>query len=53
MHRGETQDFSIDRGLLKKGSRVCIPPDRELKEQIMMEAHCTPYTAHPGTTKMY
>jgi len=53
VQRGETQDFTIVRGLLRRGGQICIPPDLELKEQIMTETHCTPYTAHPGTTKMY
>jgi len=39
VQRGETQYFVINKGLLKKGSRVYIPPDFELKEQIMREAH--------------
>ena len=29
------------------------PADHELKEQIMMEAHCTAYIAHRGASKMY
>jgi len=53
VQRGETQDFTIVRDLLRKGSRIYIPPDFGLKERIMTEAHCTPYTAHLGTTKMY
>ena len=35
------------------GSRLCVPADNELKRHIMEEAHCTPYTVHPGSTKMY
>jgi len=30
-----------------------VPDVAEIKEEIMQEAHCTPYTAHPGSTKMY
>ena len=33
--------------------RLCIPDDPELKEQILSEAHSTPYSVHPGATKMY
>ncbi|KAL5560324.1 hypothetical protein UlMin_036535 [Ulmus minor] len=33
--------------------RLCIPDDDELKEQILSEAHTTPYSVHPGATKMY
>jgi len=31
---------------------VCVPQDARL-EEIMTEAHHTPYTVHPGATKMY
>jgi len=34
VQRGGTQDFFLDKGLLKKGSRVCVPPDCELREHI-------------------
>ena len=47
------QIFTIVKDLLRKGSRIYIPSDFKLKERIMTEAHCTPYTAHPGATKMY
>ena len=53
VQRGETQDYSIVKDLLRKGGRIYIPSDFKLKERIMTEAHCTPYTAHPGATKMY
>jgi hypothetical protein len=32
---------------------ICVPADSELKEVIMKEAHETPYSIHPGGTKMY
>ena len=51
VQRGETQDFSMVKDLLRKGSRIYIPSDFKLKERIMTEAHCTPYTAHPGATR--
>ena len=35
------------------GSRLCVPADNELKRQIMEEAHCTLYTVHLSSTKMY
>ena len=53
VQRGEAQDYSIVKDLLRKGGRIYIPSDFKLKERIMTEAHCTPYTAHPGATKMY
>jgi hypothetical protein len=30
-----------------------VPADSELKEVIMKEDHETPYSIHPGVTKMY
>ena len=35
-------------GVLMNGSRLCVPAVKELKRQIMEEAHCTPFTVHPG-----
>ena len=47
-------DFNIsDEGILYRKNRLCIPNDDKLKEQIMKEAHETPYSVHPGATKMY
>ncbi|KAL6580190.1 hypothetical protein OROMI_008214 [Orobanche minor] len=40
-------------GALLYGDRLCVPDDKALKEEILYEAHNTPYTAHPGSTKMY
>ena len=40
-------------GSLWYNSRLCVPDNPELKKKIMKEAHSTPYTAHPGSTKMY
>ena len=53
MQNGETQGFIYDIGMLKFDHRVCVPQDTRLMEEIMSEAYCTPYTAHPGATKMY
>ena len=47
-------EFSLSPdGILHFRGRLCIPDDPELKEQILSEAHSTPYTVHPGVTKMY
>ncbi|KAL5573072.1 hypothetical protein UlMin_022669 [Ulmus minor] len=40
-------------GVLHCKGRLCIPDDDELKEQIISEAHTTPYSVHPDATKMY
>ena len=40
-------------GVLHCKGRLCIPYDDEFKEQILSEAHTTPYSVHPSATKMY
>ena len=51
---GKESDFNIsDEGILYRKKRLCIPKEEELKERIMKEAHETPYSVHPGATKMY
>ena len=42
-----------DDGILVMGNRLCVPGIKDLKEEIMEEAHCSAYVMHPGTTKMY
>ena len=46
--------FAIDaEGVLRFKGRLCVPDDKELKGLILKEAHNTPYSIHPGGTKMY
>ncbi|KAK1683149.1 hypothetical protein QYE76_043997 [Lolium multiflorum] len=33
--------------------RICVPDDPEVNSIILKEAHETPYSIHPGSTKMY
>lgn len=35
--------------MLKFHHRICVPQVVELKEEIMKEARCIPYTTHPGS----
>ena len=50
----DKSDFTIkEDGSLGCNSRLCVPDNLELKKKIMKEAHSTPYTTHPGSTKMY
>ena len=35
------------------GKRICVPDVPEIKAVILQEAHETPYSIHPGSTKMY
>ena len=47
-------DFQLSPdGVIVFKDRLCVPDIRDLREEILTEAHNTPYTVHPGTTKMY
>jgi len=50
----ETQGLTCAKEMVKKkfGHRVCVPQDIRPKEEIMTEAHHTPYTVHPRATNM-
>ena len=51
---GRSREFTIsDSGMLRYQGRVCVPDDAALKREILDESHTTPYSLHPGTTKMY
>ena len=51
---GEQSDIEIrDNGALVISSRLCVPATKELKRQILEEAHSSAYVMHPGSTKMY
>ena len=50
----EKKDFSLDEsGALRFKGRLCVPQKAQVKDDILREAHHTPYTVHPGKTKMY
>ncbi len=54
MQEKKNVEFSISPdGILHYKGRLCIPDDAQLKEQILSEAHATPYSVHSGATKMY
>ena len=54
MLEGKCEGFTAsDDGVLKFKGRLCVPKDEELRKKILEEAHNTPYTLHPGVTKMY
>jgi hypothetical protein len=42
-----------DKGVVWFGQRLVIPQDRDLKKEILDEAHLSKFTIHPGSTKMY
>ena len=40
-------------GTMRFGDYLCVPNDEDLKKELMIEAHCTPYLVHPGSSKMF
>ncbi|TYK04678.1 pol protein [Cucumis melo var. makuwa] len=48
------EDFSMfsDDGLTFEG-RLCVPEDSAVKTELLTEAHSSPFTMHPESTKMY
>ena len=42
-----------DDGILRFGTRLCVLNDRDLRRELLEEAHCSRLTIHPGGTKMY
>jgi hypothetical protein len=51
---GEAECFWQDvDGVLSFKYRLVVPKSFELCHKIMDEAHCSRYSIHPGTNKMY
>jgi hypothetical protein len=54
MRKGTAQGFREDeQGTLWFEKRLCVPNDPEIRRFIFQEAHDSPYSIHPGNTKMY
>jgi hypothetical protein len=54
MSKGKADGFrEDDQGIIWFEKRVCVPKDPEIKRLIFQEAHDSPYSIHPGNTKMY
>ncbi|KAK9002134.1 hypothetical protein V6N11_024822 [Hibiscus sabdariffa] len=51
---GKPTDFRFrDEGVLCFKDRIVVPDDSELRQTILTEAHSSPFSMHPGSTKMY
>ncbi|TYK08868.1 pol protein [Cucumis melo var. makuwa] len=50
--QGEDFSISSNDGLMFEG-RLCVPEDSAVKTELLTEAHSSPFTMHPGSTKMY
>jgi hypothetical protein len=54
IEEGRQSEFNLgESGSLWFQKRICVPDVTEIKELILREAHETPYSIHPGSTKMY
>ena len=54
VQQGKNEQFALRHdGMLLINGRVCVPNIKELKEEILNEAHYAPYAMHPGSIKMY
>jgi hypothetical protein len=42
-----------EKGTLWLEDHICVPKDKEIHNAILIEAHCTKYSIHPSSTKMY
>jgi hypothetical protein len=51
---GKVLEFKEDeQGTVWFKNRICVPEIKEPRETILMEAHDSAYSIHPGSTKMY
>ncbi|KAL0544230.1 hypothetical protein IC582_019343 [Cucumis melo] len=51
---GQAVEFSISsNGGLLFERRLYVPSDSEVKTELLSEAHSSPVSMHPGSTKMY
>ena len=54
IREGKETTFTLSEdGILHLEGRLCVPNDVDIRKQILSEAHDTPYSVHPGATKMY
>ena len=52
--QGKAAGFVIgDDDVLRYRNKLCVPDVDDLRRELMVEAHHTVYTVHPGSTKMY
>src|SRR3954468_20077197 len=54
MTKGKAEGFREDEHVaIWFEKRICVPQDAEIRKLILQEAHDSPYSIHPGNTKMY
>ena len=53
LEQGKQPEFRIDdHGIIWLGKRLCVPSDPIIREAVLAEAHNSPLSIHPGSTKM-
>ncbi|KAL6321211.1 hypothetical protein AAG906_016245 [Vitis piasezkii] len=51
---GSKSDFVLSSdGILRFGTRLCVPNDGDLRRNLLKEAHCSKFAIHPRGMKMY
>ncbi|GJY95261.1 putative reverse transcriptase domain-containing protein [Tanacetum coccineum] len=54
LEEGKQTEFRVDNDVvIWFDNRLCIPDDPTLREAVLSEAHSSPFSIHPGSTKMY
>ena len=53
VRKGQEKKFRISNEMLMLDNRICVPNVSNLRQRILQEVHYTPYSIHPGATKMY
>jgi hypothetical protein len=54
LKKGKPSEFHLDKdGILFFQRRLFVPKFKDEREHVMKEAHDTPLSIHPGSTKMY
>ena len=54
LSEGKAKGFREDEnGTVWYKKRICVPENADLRKLILQEAHDSPYSIHPGNTKMY
>ncbi|XP_017647927.1 uncharacterized protein LOC108488134 [Gossypium arboreum] len=54
IENGNTVDFGLNsEGVLCFRGRIYVPKDTNLRQNLLREAHSSPYAMHPSRNKMY
>ena len=54
VQKGKLPEFNIDNDcVLRFGKRLSFPCDSQLKNELLCEAHSSPFSGHPSSTNMY